>query len=75
MGCPGLYLVADGDRYRGGCISGRVPCYSPDRIDAAVDYVRANGFPEAKKVDRRDALNKELAFAKDLLVRLEALPA
>ncbi|MEY8688388.1 MAG: hypothetical protein AB9M53_00730 [Leptothrix sp. (in: b-proteobacteria)] len=70
---PGLFLVADGEGYRGGPIEGRVVCYGAARIDAAVEYVAANGFPCAKKIDKRDALREQLAFMKDMKARAEKL--
>lgn len=78
---PGLYLVADGEgRFRGGSIDGRVAMYSPEKIDEAVAYVRANSggvFAGARKVGYNAALERELAAMRDLAERAErlAIPA
>ena len=77
--CHGLYLVADGEEgYRGGPITGCVPCYSPERIDAAVAHIVENHghvFPHARKVYRRDALRTELEAARIILARLQEFVA
>ena len=76
--CPGLYLVAEGDGSRGGCITGGVVCYTPERIDAAVQHVRDNSdgvFAGARKVNYGDALRAELVTMHDLLIRAERLAA
>lgn len=73
----GLYLVvADSDGYRGGSIAGAVVCYTPERIDAAVQHVRESGdgvFDSARKVMYVDALRSELNCLNCLLIRLERL--
>jgi hypothetical protein len=76
--CPGWYLVADGDKYRGGSILGGVIQYTPERIDAAVQYVRDNSegvFDNARKVAFRDALRTERDALIDIAHKLEAVSA
>lgn len=72
--CPGLYLVSDGELYRGGAITGRTVCYSPDRIDAAVQHVRDNSggvFDGARKVLRIEALRTELSSMQAIKATIE----
>jgi hypothetical protein len=75
---PGLYLVADGEQFRGGRVTGRVVCYTPDSIDAAVQHVRdaSDGvFPNARKISHREALELELASMRDIIDRVQAVCA
>jgi hypothetical protein len=75
---PGLYLVADGEQFRGGSVLGRVVCYTPDSIDAAVQHVRdaSDGvFPNARKISHREALEVELASMRDIIDRVQAVCA
>lgn len=75
---PGLYLVADGDRYRGGSITGRVVCYSPERSSAAAAHVRkesAGVFDNARVMGIVEALKTERAALVEIRERLDALAA
>ena len=70
---PGLYLVADGECYRAGSITGRVVCYTPESIDDAVHQVRissAGVFSNARKINHHHALELELAAARNIIATL-----
>lgn len=75
---PGLYLVADGERYRGGSINGRVVCYSRERSSVAAAHVRkesAGVFDDARVMHIVDALETERAALVEMRERLDAIAA
>lgn len=75
---PGLYLVADGEGYRGGSITGRVVCYSPERSSVAAAHVRkesAGVFDGACVMHIVDALKTERAALVEIRERFDALAA
>jgi hypothetical protein len=75
---PGLYLVNKNETYRGGSITGRVVCYSPERIEQVLEYIKsehAGAFREPRKVHFNDALRQERDRTAELLDHINAIAA
>ena len=75
---PGLYLVNKNETYRGGSITGQVVCYSPERIDQVLDYIKSQNvdvFDKPRKVYFNDALKNERRRTAELLDHINAVAA
>lgn len=74
--CPSMYLVADGEGYRGGFVTGKTVMYSRERLDDVLETVRKsapNVWGNARAVHIKDALAEERKKTCDLINKIEAL--